>query len=564
MGFNIRDLGAVFRGQQEYEEYQQAKQIRAMQLAQMQQMQAQMQMQNDPRLMSQSWDTALNAKPLNAQPEPAPAPPPGQASMPAQPAPPMPQAGPQQGVPMQQQGMPPQGVMPPPQGQPAPPLPPYKALNGGPNMRGAVPGDDMGPSQGGGPAPAMPKPEQQASAQAGPAGAMGPQAGSPSGAPAGPPVQLKQNMSLNDLQRFIQQNYANDTAAEKFTVLEKAHGLLSADAKIELQQKTLEMKEKVNDALIKLHEEQESRKKEKSKHEEELLDLKGILAKAEAKWKDAQSTAKPDETKAKLITADAATTKAGAAVTSANASASRAATAAAGGGSDGTDKLTPEGRAVRDSRAMAGLPTYKAKRGQIDYDLYNSLGKKEGADIDAVVKPAEYKANAASLAATQKRADAIDLGSRKIPLDINTMLGTLDKGAAGGWQLTNEPINALRKKFSDPDLRKFALAVKQVGTEYERLLTGGMLSAAQLHAGAAEDAKKLLNEDMSPAEIKAVIPIMLQEIKNAKTASNDELKEIKNRMRGKNAEEKSEPAQETKIINGVKYHSLGGGKWAHE
>ncbi len=528
MGFNIGALGAAFKGQQEYEQYLQAKKIRDMQIAQMQ-------AQNDPKSLEMAWNTM--------QQENQPVPPmPGQASMPSRPpqgpvppqGPQMPQGGPQPNGPMPQQGM----------GAPAPPIPPYKPMptGGAQNQLGAAPRMPQGiqdaqmPDQGG----YAPAPKPQGASQA--TGMLAPNQPDQQSAPSGPPVELKHNMTLQDAKKFIQQNYADATPAQKFQALEKVHSFLSADAKVEFQEKQLQQKALYENALVDI-------KKQVATTDESYKQTKGELLKTQADLTKEKALSEAMAIRLNLAerkvqsgekNAEAATIKAGAAVTAANASASRAATTAAGGGSDGTDKLTPEGRAVRDARAMAGLPTFKAKRGQVDYDLYNSLGKSKDATSDILVKPAEYKANASSLAATQKRADAIDLGSKKIPLDINTMLGTLDKGAAGSWKVTNEPLNVLRTKFSDPDLRPFALAVRQVGTEYERLLTGGMLSSAQLHAGAAEDAKKILNEDMSPAEIKKTLPIMLQEIKNAKIAANQEIKEIKDRMRNKKSDE--EPA----------------------
>src|SRR5208282_96873 len=95
----------------------------------------------------------------------------------------------------------------------------------------------------------------------------------------------------------------------------------------------------------------------------------------------------------------------------------------------------------------------------------------------------------------------------------------------------NKPLNFLRTQTSDPKLAGYALAAKQVATEYERMLTGGMLSAAQLHTGAAEDAKSILNENMSVAEVEAVIPVMTREMNNALQAGNEEEQRIKEGMK---------------------------------
>lgn len=145
------------------------------------------------------------------------------------------------------------------------------------------------------------------------------------------------------------------------------------------------------------------------------------------------------------------------------------------------------------------------------------------------------RAQSAALSSTMKdltkRAEAVELFSSKVDKDMKTFDGLLDKASTGSPLLISKPINYLRRQFSDPDLAQLDLAAKQVGAEYERLITGGTLSVAQLHAGASEDAKKLINGDMPPDQARAVMKVMRQEMQNAKDAAHESQSRITEQMR---------------------------------
>jgi len=146
------------------------------------------------------------------------------------------------------------------------------------------------------------------------------------------------------------------------------------------------------------------------------------------------------------------------------------------------------------------------------------------------------RAMQAALTATTKeltkRSEAVDLFASKVEKDMNTFDTALAKAGNDSPLFINKPINALRRQFSDPDLAQLDLAAKQVGQEYERLITGGTLSVAQLHAGASEDAKKLINGDMPPKQARAIMDIMRVEMKNARDAAHESVGRIQDKMRG--------------------------------
>lgn len=145
------------------------------------------------------------------------------------------------------------------------------------------------------------------------------------------------------------------------------------------------------------------------------------------------------------------------------------------------------------------------------------------------------RAQSAALGATMKdltkRSEAVDLFASKVEKDMKTFDNALTKAGSDSPLLINKPINALRRQFSDSDLAQLDLAAKQVGQEYERLITGGTLSVAQLHSGASEDAKKLINGDMPPKQARAVMDIMRTEMQNARDAAHESTTRIADKMR---------------------------------
>jgi len=233
-----------------------------------------------------------------------------------------------------------------------------------------------------------------------------------------------------------------------------------------------------------------------------------------------------------------------------------------------TEKLTPGGMKVAEELVRAGksLPGGWGKSGQSRGNaILNEMAKNEegGAGSGAVASgQAEFKAGEASLKQLTTRSNAIEQSSKKIDKDIVTLKKFLDSGTAGGVRLTNEPINKIREKFSSPELGQLMIAAQIVGTEYERMINGGLLSIAQLHEGAREDAKRLINADMTPTEMKARLGVMLQEIENQKSAFKEQIGEVRGGL-GKRGAPAAAPAARQTATNpttGEKVE-LVDGKW---
>lgn len=138
----------------------------------------------------------------------------------------------------------------------------------------------------------------------------------------------------------------------------------------------------------------------------------------------------------------------------------------------------------------------------------------------------------ATLKQVTSRVTANEQSADKVSRDMATYDSLLDSAASNyGAQFINTTINDLRRQFNDPKIAKLDLAANQVGLEYERMMQGGQLSVGQLHAGAAEDAKKLLNGDFPPQVARAKMQVMLQEIQNARDSAYTAITTTTDRLR---------------------------------
>jgi hypothetical protein len=189
--------------------------------------------------------------------------------------------------------------------------------------------------------------------------------------------------------------------------------------------------------------------------------------------------------------------------------------------------------------------------GDKDWQVGLSRGKGGAALIEAVkrrvpqmakelgIEPADIgttRATSVALSSTlkdlTKRTASIDLFADKLEKDMGTYDRLLSSAGSDSPLLLQKPINALRRQFSSDDLAQLDLAAKQVGTEYERLIQGGAMSIAQLHAGASEDAKKLINGDMTPKVARATMETMRAEMKNARESGHASLTQVQDQLRG--------------------------------
>lgn len=540
----LGNLGAAFRGQQQYSDWQDQKEAAKLRiqeekarLAEIEDLASSRKSQRarDPEVnkglldalaeMKRRNDEAMGIAPPPAapgapppaqqvQPPPAPGQPsvpmmhPGQQPQMRQMGPPMsgglpppPPQGPPQGQGMPPQGMPPQMPQQRPMGAPgqpmappqAPPIPPYQTIGGNPPPQ-------QGPQ-------GIPPPPQQNRAPA------------------------PNSMTLADAAAFIKSKGVTDPTTS-VQILEKLTPYLNNEAKQEAAQLKAQLAQQ--DFMLKLQKDIQRDTEASNDRKASVAERDAANRRLERHYLEMEKLQGQRE--------------------------NRLGAAASAG--DGTNKLTPAGMAVQEELIRAGKPIPKGKRGEINYQVLNSIGEHEegGAGSGALTGgQAEYKANASTYGKVQQRTAGIELGVKKIEKDINLLKSTMAQGNAGFSTVLNQPLNYLRAKGSDPKLAAYALAAKNVAVEFERLRSGGMLSAAQLHAGAQEDAKNILNENMSVAETLEKLPIMLSEIQNGREAAQEVEKYYKDELHVAQPASKLPPTALKQLKKGV-HTTFGNGQ----
>jgi hypothetical protein len=143
----------------------------------------------------------------------------------------------------------------------------------------------------------------------------------------------------------------------------------------------------------------------------------------------------------------------------------------------------------------------------------------------------QRKAMTSAMRLVQQRSAGAELFSSKIEKDIASLKPLIDKASMSNPLFINKPINYWKDQSQQyPELAKLSLQMRQVGIEYERLMTSSGMSQGQLLATAQEDAKKLMNGDMAPNIALAVIEQMQQDIRNATSTNREKLAEMSGAM----------------------------------
>ena len=444
-------------------------------------------------------------------------PPPGQQSMPMQPPP-------------QQQRPPMQGQMPPPpggQGQGGSGIP---AMGGGqfsgpPPLQGAPGGQaPLRPYQGPQAPPQQPQPQGQGQ-------------GIPP--PPGQPQQPQGGVSLQALmKKLTDQGMDGQTA---FQVAHRFEPMLNQEGKMQLASATMEIRRLQAEAAEK---KADTGAKAEDRHQafDSGTSARGQVTVAKGKAATDELGARADRER-RQGTASWVSPKKG--------SGSGGAGAAGSGEGDafflarevGGDSAWKTGMSrAETTRIMKGLPAF-AK----EHDI---------APEEIGTASATRKALTTGLRNVTNRTEAVDLFGSKIEKDMQVLDKMLDKASPTGPMFMNKPINELKRQFNDPELAKLDLQMTQVATEYERLITSGGLSQAQLHRGASEDAKKLLNGEFPPQKARAVMAQMNQDIQNAKKSGAEAKTRIQSELSSLGKKDKGDGAKAPKsgdVVDGYKF-----------
>lgn len=216
--------------------------------------------------------------------------------------------------------------------------------------------------------------------------------------------------------------------------------------------------------------------------------------------------------------------------------------ASRGGGADGNKVdpvtgLTPNGL-YQDAitymttfhfppQGIGNQPRPKAVRTAIQNKV-GAIAADAGMDVPTFA--ALYKANAGSLAQTQKYADAAQ--SFLETADKNTQLleGTLKKIPDTGSPLFNLPLREFEQRAAgDPNLAQFAIYLRSVQNEYARIITNPNLTG-QLTDTAREETAGLVRPDATVNQILASVSALSGEGSNRLASVGEQLRRITRRV----------------------------------
>lgn len=209
----------------------------------------------------------------------------------------------------------------------------------------------------------------------------------------------------------------------------------------------------------------------------------------------------------------------------------------------GAGALTEDAKrlAAEQYLATGNLPAmYRDQKGRAEImDLAAKIKKEKGGDLsDVPGERATFKADAASLTQRQRFVDAGNQFIKNLQKQADLVDSLMAKGAAGGVPVLNKWIQAGRKGLAgDPDVTALDTAIRGMAREHQRIVTG-VTSNAQLHVAAQQTADELLNVAQTPQQMKAAIKVMREEAKNAIAAGNEEVADIRARMKGTTSDTK--------------------------
>ena len=114
---------------------------------------------------------------------------------------------------------------------------------------------------------------------------------------------------------------------------------------------------------------------------------------------------------------------------------------------------------------------------------------------------------------------------------MDLVKGLMDKGSATGVPVFNRWIQSGRQKVAgDPDVTALDTAIRGLGREHQRIVTG-LTSAAQLHASSALMGDELINKYQSPEQMLSSMGVMYHEANNLKNSGTSEILNLKNQLR---------------------------------
>lgn len=163
-------------------------------------------------------------------------------------------------------------------------------------------------------------------------------------------------------------------------------------------------------------------------------------------------------------------------------------------------------------------------------EVMNRGGKKYPA-ANIAANAAEYKKDSASLANTQKIADAATSWEDTVNLNSNVMMQYINQIPDTGTRFGNRVSRYLASQMGSPAQAAFNSARETIKVEYARLLSSPGIGNSVLSDASRREIEGILGGDMTAPQMKHALLVLRQDAKNRLSAYNKRVSEIQARLR---------------------------------
>jgi hypothetical protein len=207
-------------------------------------------------------------------------------------------------------------------------------------------------------------------------------------------------------------------------------------------------------------------------------------------------------------------------------------------GSDNSGDLTPEAikdlaiQSLYDPKVLVGFNRDTRTRKLIQNEATRQATAAGASSNDIASGRAGFKADSASLSKLTQSYDAVTAFEKTAIRNGDRLLQLADKVDTTGVPVLEKWIRAGRQATGDADVAMLNAQMQVYRTEAARILTNPNLTG-QLTDNARHEVEGFLNGGASASQIRSVVGLLKNDFENRKMTLEDQIKTIRNRMRGR-------------------------------
>jgi hypothetical protein len=208
------------------------------------------------------------------------------------------------------------------------------------------------------------------------------------------------------------------------------------------------------------------------------------------------------------------------------------------GGGDASGDLTPEAikdlaiQSLYDPKVLVGLGRDTRTRKLIQNEATRQATAAGANSNDIASGRAGFKADSASLSKLTQSYDAVTAFEKTAIRNGDRLLQLADKVDVTGVPVLEKWIRAGRQATGDPDVAMLNAQMQVYRTEAARILTNPNLTG-QLTDSARHEVEGFLSGGASAKQIRDVVGLLKSDFENRKITLEDQIRAIRNRMRGR-------------------------------